>query len=125
MTILLYRYLFINIWRFSKSDRISWRDKVAFVSGQILVANENPETTFAVNDRTANTTVYVSIEIILRFIDKGARPGFSNNTPTKIAAVRLTYLLSIFDAPASSYTSSVMNRYVAFGCRLPSIRGHE
>ena len=97
------------------------------MSGQILIANENPETTFAVNDRTANTTVYVSIEIILRFIDKGARPGFSNNTPTKIAAVRLTYLLSIFPeyAPASSYTSSVMNRYVAFGCRLPSIRGHE
>ena len=90
------------------------------------MANENPETTFAVNDRTANATVCVSVEIILRFIDKGARPGgFSNNTPTKIAAVRLTYLLSIFDAPASSYTSSVMNRYVAFGCRLPSIRGHE
>lgn len=54
------------------------------------------------------------------------RPGgFSNNTPTKIAAVRLTYLPSISDAPAGSYTSPVMNRYVAFGCRLPSIRGRE
>jgi len=81
-----------------------------------------------VSDRAANYyfAVYVSIEITSRFIDKGARPGgFSNNTPTKIAAVRLTYLPSISDVPATSYSSPVMNRYVAFGCRLPSIRGRE
>lgn len=77
---------------------VKYRDVIKLLScrGKTLAANENPKTTFGMNDRTANATVYVFVEIILRFIDKGARPGgFSNNTPTKIAAVRLTYLLSI------------------------------
>lgn len=68
-------------------------------------ANGNPETAFEVSDCTANATLpHVSAEINRDLWTEvpapaRARPGgLSNNTPPKIAAVRLTYLPTISDA---------------------------
>lgn len=48
-----------------------------------------------------------------------ARPGgFSNNTPTKIAAVRLTYLQGISDAPGL-FIYFVCNESLRVSFRLP------